>query len=89
MNTLIDINHDEKSRHKGYNSNISSSEFKDVLFNENIIRHNMKEMNPFTHKIYTQEIDKISLPPFDDERYIKDDGINTLVFGHKDIPKNG
>ena len=31
---------------------------------------------------------EISLSCFDDKRQIKDDGINTLAFGHKDIPKN-
>ena len=30
---------------------------------------------------------KTSLSDFDDKRYILDDGINTLPYGHKDIPK--
>ena len=41
------------------------------------------------HKIYTQESNKIPLSCFDDKRYILDDGIHTLAYGHKDIPKNG
>ena len=31
---------------------------------------------------------KISLYAFDDKRYILDDGINTLPYGQKDIPRN-
>ena len=27
------------------------------------------------------------LSAFDDKRYILDDGIHTLAYGHKDIPK--
>ena len=37
------------------------------------------------HKIYTQESDKVSLSCFDDKRHFKDDGINTLPHGHKDM----
>ena len=31
---------------------------------------------------------KKSLSAFDDKRYILDDGINTLPYGQKDIPRN-
>ena len=31
---------------------------------------------------------KRSLSDFDEKRYILSDGINTLPYGHKDIPKN-
>ena len=45
--------------------------FKDVLFNENIIRHKMKRIQSKRHKLGTNEIDKISLSCFDDKRYVK------------------
>ena len=48
----------------------------------------MKEITSKNHKIYTQESNKISLSCFDDKRYIKGDGINTLAYGHEDIPNN-
>ena len=86
--TLIDINNCEKSVHKGHSSNFKSREFKDVVNNKKIIRHPMKKITSQKHIIYTQDSNKISLSCFDDKRYTKDDGINTLVFGHKDIPKN-
>ena len=33
----------------------------------------------------TCDINKISLSCFDDKRYVLDDGINTLAYGHKDF----
>ena len=47
----------------------------------------MKGIKPFNNKMYTQETNKIFLSAFDDQRYILADGINTLPYGHKDIPK--
>ena len=38
--------------------------------------------------MYTQESNKISLPCFDDKRYILHDGINTLAYGHRNIARN-
>ena len=58
--------------------------FKDVLFNEKIIRHKMKRIQSKKHKLGTYEIDKISLSCFDDKRYVLDDGICTLAYFHKD-----
>ena len=57
--------------------------FKDVLFNEKIIRHKMKRIQSKKHKLGTYEIDKISLSCFDDKRYVLDDGIRTLAYFHK------
>ena len=61
--------------------------FKDVLFNEKIIRHKMKRIQSKKHKLATYEIDKISLPYFDDKRYVLDDGIHTLAYFHKEMIK--
>ena len=58
--------------------------FKDVLFNEKIIRHKMKRIQSKKHKLGTYEINKISLSCFDDKRYVLDDGIRTLAYFHKD-----
>ena len=58
--------------------------FKDVLFDEKIIKHKMKRIQSKKHKLGTYEIDKISLSCFDDKRYVLDDGICTLAYFHKD-----
>ena len=86
--TIIDENNCEKNVHKGHSSNFRSDQFKDVINNEKVIRYSVKGITSKSHKIYTQDSNKISLSCFDDKRHIKGDGINTLAFGHKDIPKN-
>ena len=40
------------------------------------------------HQIYCQHVNKKSLCPLDTKRWIPVDGINTLAYGHKDIPGN-
>ena len=62
--------------------------FKDVLFNEKIIRHKMKRIQSKKHKLATYEIDKISLSCFDDKRYVLDDGGYTLPYFHKNSVTN-
>ena len=87
MYSIRDINNYEKSVYKGHNSNIGHDEFKDTLINKKVIEHIIKGIKPFNHRMYTYESNKISLSVFDDKRHIKDDGINTLAYGHKHIPK--
>ena len=63
------------------------NEFKDVLFNKKIIRHKLKRIQAKKHKKGTYEIDKISLPCFDDKRFVLDDEVHTLAYFHKDCNK--
>ena len=81
------INGSESSTTKGVNIVTEFNEFKYVLFNKKVIRHNMKRIQAKKHKIGTYEIDKISLSCFDDKRYVLDDGVNTLACFHKDCNK--
>ena len=48
----------------------------------------MKKITSKKHIIHTQNSYKTSLSCYDDKRYLIDDGINTLAFGHKDISNN-
>ena len=57
--------------------------FKDVLYNERIIRHKMKRIQSKKLKLGTYEIVKIYLSCFDDKRYVLDDRIRTLAYFHK------
>ena len=50
-----------------------------------MIRHKMKRIQSKLHRIGTYNVCKISLSCFDDKIYILDDGINSLVYIHKDI----
>ena len=49
------------------------------------MRYRMKEIQNKLNRIGTYEVYKISLSCFNDERYILDDGINSLAYFHKDI----
>ena len=47
----------------------------------------MKRIQAKNHEIGAYEIDKISLSYFDDKRFVLNDGVNTLVYFHKDCNK--
>ena len=87
MYSILDVNSCEKSIYKGHNFSIKNDEFLDVLFNKIVIRHIVKGIKSFGHRMYTYVGNKTSLSAFDDKRYILDDGIHTLAHGQKDIPK--
>ena len=36
------------------------------------------------HHIYGQHLNKVSLSPFDSKRWIAENGVDTLAYGHKD-----
>ena len=59
------------------------NKFKDVLFNEKIIRHKMTRIQSKKQKFGTYEIDKISLSCFNNKRYVLDDRIRMLASFHK------
>ena len=81
---MKNIDGKEYNTAKGVSIATEFDKFKDVLFNEKIIRHKMKRIQSKKHKLGTYEIDKISLSCFDDKRYVLDDGIRTLAYFHKD-----
>ena len=54
---------------------------KEQLRKQNILRS-------YEHEVFTEEINKIALSSIDDKRYILDDGIHTLAWGHHKIKNN-
>ena len=86
--SMLDTKNNEKSTHKGHNSCIKYGEFYDTIFNKDVLRHKMRGRKCKNHNLITYESNKTSTSCFDDKRYILNDGINTLPYGHKDIPKN-
>ena len=70
------INDDsEHKKAKGVNRNnvttIRHNEYKDVLLNNKCLRHSMNEIQSKDHRMGTYEINKISLPCFDDKIFIQ------------------
>ena len=85
MYSILDERKNGKSTNKGHNAFIEFQEFYDTLFQKKILRHTMRRIKPKNHNLGTYETKKISLSCFDDKQYILNDGINTLVYGHKGI----
>ncbi len=56
--------------------------YKEVLFNKKSLSHEMTKIRSYKHQLYTEKQNKISLSHFDDKRFILEDGINTLAWGH-------
>ena len=82
---MIGCNDKEVNKAKGVNLKLRHKEFVDVLFNKRVVRHKMKTIQSNSNEIGSYDINKISLSSFDNERYVLDDGINTLAYFHKDI----
>ena len=45
-------------------------------------------LRSYEHEVFTEEINKIALSSIDDKRYILNDGIHTLAWGHHKIKNN-
>ena len=61
---------------------IKHHNYKDTLFKQSQMRHTMKTIRSKNHQLYSYEINKKSLSCFDDKRYISEDGVHTLAYGH-------
>ena len=86
--SLIAVDGEDIKKGKGVNKNIVKSirhkKYVDALFKKNNETYHEKNSLHKLHKIGTY-IWKISSPCFDDERYIIDDGINSLAYFHRDV----
>ena len=60
---------------------IKFDDYKNCLFNKEKQLNRMYTMNSENHNMYINEVNKISMSPFDDKRYILDNGIDTQPFG--------
>ena len=68
MYSSVTVDDEEKVRAKGVNKKLRHDEFYDVLFDEKVIRHNMKRIQAKKHRLGTYDICKVSLSYFDDKR---------------------
>ena len=61
---------------------IKHQHYKDCLFNNQIMKHKMNTIRSECHQVSSYQINKTSLSCYDDKRYILDDGISSLAYGH-------
>lgn len=64
---------------------VRHQQFLDVLRTKAITRSQFRTFRSKNHTLQTVEINKTCLNAFDDKRYILDDGISTLAYGHCDL----
>ena len=84
-------NEEETKKCKGIKTgviekSITHEDYKTCLFERKEQRRQMNVLRSYNHTIYTETINKVALSPFDDKRYILEDNINTLAWGHHKIP---
>ena len=65
---------------------ISHEDYKNCLIKNEVYSRDMPGLRSYKHTIHGETVHKIALAPLDTKRYILEDGITTLAFGHKDIP---
>jgi hypothetical protein len=61
--------------------NINHDNYKEALKGK-VFRHGMNMLRSEKHQIYGLHVNKVSLSPLDTKRWIADDGIITLAYGH-------
>ena len=64
---------------------IEHEDYKQCLFNSLKNYHVMNFIRSDKHQLYNMRQNKVSLSSYDDKRYIKEDGISTLAYGHYKI----
>ena len=73
------------SRKTSSKKGISHQDYLDVLNESKVLHHQMKTIRSDCHQISSYQINKISLSPFDDKRYMLSDGISSYAYGHLNI----
>ena len=71
-----------KDVNENVKATISHNWYKDVLLNKKCLGNSLNRIQSKDHKIRTYEINKISLPCFDDKIYIQNNGYNGLAIGY-------
>ena len=62
--------------------NLRHQSYKDSLLNNHIQYSKMNQIRSFDHQLYSVALEKISLSPYDDKRYVLENGCDTLAHGH-------
>jgi len=90
---LYSILYDEKSNKKTakglqktiLNKYINHEQYRNVILSNKLFSSSMNRIQSKEHHLQTIELTKLIFQPFDDKRYILEDGINTIPFGHYSI----
>lgn len=65
---------------------ITFNDYVNCIVNQCEVKEKQNTIRSILHKVYTIQMEKIALSPFDDKRYIiKPEGIDTLAWGHRKV----
>ena len=69
------------------NHDITFQDFKDAITEpyEKVFYRKMHILNSDKHEMYVKELNKKAISPYDDKRWISDDGIITFPHGYDDL----
>ncbi|KAK3753831.1 hypothetical protein RRG08_006222 [Elysia crispata] len=68
---------------------IRHNQYREALFEKTTFHHSMNVLRSERHRIYGQHLHKVSLSPFDSKRWIAENGVETLAYGHRDALSTG
>lgn len=89
MYSILEANNKEIKKAKGINkcstAKMRHKSYVEALLNEQSSTVSMTQIRSLNHDLYTMEVTKTALSPYDDKRYVLDDGVSTLAYGHYKI----
>lgn len=89
MYSIDIVNKKEIKKAKGVKkcvvAKLTLDNYRDCLYKRKIYMHKMYLFRSKMHTLYTQRLNKISLSYYDDKRFVKADGVNTLPWEHYDV----
>ena len=82
---LDDEKEDKKA--KGIVNSVIKKDLKHEMYNDTLktgkkMYSRMKVIRSQKHRVYTMDMNKISLSAYDDKRYLLEDGISSYSYGH-------
>ena len=84
--SILDVDDKEKKKAKGVakraTAKILHQSYREALYEEKTSSATMQQIRSVNHEVYTLSLTKIALSPYDDKRYVLDDKVTTLPFGH-------
>ena len=94
MYSILEVGGDNIKKAKGVKKNvvkrhIRHEQYREALFGKKTFRHGMDVLRSEKHHIYGQHLNKVSLSPFDSKRWIAENGVDTLAYGHADAVPAG
>ena len=61
--------------------------FKSCLFDKQPVRKSMTQLKSENHQIVVNRVNKIAVSSYDDKRYLLEDGVRSLAYGHYSLRK--